>query len=62
MLSGLATRSAANRESITILQTPLGEPTPERIGSRPVTIAARDGEQTWKPLYQFWKTKPSSAS
>ena len=25
--------------------TPFGEPTPERIGSRPVTIAAREGEQ-----------------
>jgi hypothetical protein len=31
--------------------TALGEPTPERIGRRPVNIAALEGEQTWNPLY-----------
>jgi hypothetical protein len=35
---------------------------PDRTGSRPVSIAARDGVHTWKPEYQFWNTNPSAAS
>ena len=35
---------------------------PERMGRRPVIMAAREGEQRWKAEYQVWKTRPSLAS